>query len=264
MKAAADHLSSVTLELGGKSPAIIDQTADIGDTVAKVVWGKWLNAGQTCVAPDFIYIHEEIAGQFTDAIIAEARKRFPRQDYTSIISSHHFKRLQALLKDAKKKGANIDEDGGVDKEDRIIYPVILTEVDERMDVMNEEIFGPLLPIIKFRHLKEVIKQVNSKPKPLSLYIFSRNRKNIKEISKSTSSGNLVINDCVLQFAHPSFPFGGINNSGYGKSHGKAGFLAFSNEKSVLKQRRGITMAKLLYPPYSQLKKKLINLLLKYF
>ncbi len=264
MKAAASHLSSITLELGGKSPTIIDQTADVADTVRKVAWGKWLNAGQTCVAPDFIYVHEKVAERFTAAIIQEAQNRFPKNDYTSIVSHHHLERLQSMLEDAMEKGAKIEWEGGIDKEKQKIYPVILSEVQDSMEVMKEEIFGPLLPIRKFKDLNDVIKQVNRRPKPLSLYIFSTSRKNIELISTSTSSGNLVINDCVLQFAHPSFPFGGINNSGFGKSHGKAGFLAFSNEKSVLKQRRGLTMARLLYPPYSQLKNKLINLLLKYF
>ncbi len=262
MEAAARNLSSVTLELGGKSPTVIDETAELDDAAEKIFWGKWLNAGQTCVAPDYLFVHEKVYSKFISYLKAHAEKRYPEQFYTGIVNDKHHARLTHMVEDAINKGATKVEIPRTFS-NRKMAPIILENLVDEMLVMKEEIFGPILPVIKYQDLDEVIDHINARPKPLSLYFFSRSRKNQEKILHSTSSGNAVINDCVLQFANPGLSFGGIGQSGFGKSHGKDGFKAFSNKKSVLKQRTGLTLAKLLYPPYSKWKNRLINILLKH-
>ncbi|MEQ8880489.1 MAG: aldehyde dehydrogenase family protein [Cyclobacteriaceae bacterium] len=262
IEAAAINLSSVTLELGGKSPTIIDETADLDDAAEKISWGKWLNAGQTCVAPDYLFVHEKVYSKFISYLKVHAEKRYPEHFYTGIVNDKHHARLTHMVEDAVKKGANKVEISGTFSE-RKMAPTILEDLAEEMLVMKEEIFGPILPVLKYEDLDEVIDHINARPKPLSLYFFSMSRKNQEKILQTTSSGNAVINDCVLQFAHPRLSFGGIGQSGFGKSHGMDGFKAFSNKKSVLKQSTGRTLAKQLYPPYSKWKNRLINILLRY-
>ncbi|MFY0599862.1 MAG: aldehyde dehydrogenase family protein [Cyclobacteriaceae bacterium] len=265
MKAAASHLASVTLELGGKSPTIVDETADISDATMKIAWGKWVNAGQTCVAPDYVFVHSKVKDDFLAGLTEKAKFLYSEKaNYTSIVNERHFERLSAMMNDSNLNDSSLYLSGKVNKSNLTIEPTIYTDVSEEALIMKEEIFGPLLPVIVYDNLEAVINEINSREKPLALYHFSRSRKIQKKIVEQTSSGTVVINDCVLQFAHPSLPFGGVNNSGFGKSHGKFGFQAFSNEKSVLKQRRGQTMAKLLYPPYNSWKNKLIDTLIKYF
>ncbi len=263
MEAASKHLSSITLELGGKSPSIVDETADLKDAAQKITWGKWLNAGQTCLAPDYLYVHQKVHTRFLGYLKEQAKRIYPDESYTGIVNEKHYSRLKEMIEDSIKHGAikfEIEEAHSMGK----MPPVILENISEEMLVMKEEIFGPILPVITYTDLAEVINYTNSQPKPLSLYFFSRSHKNQERILQRTSSGNVVINDCVLQFAHPGLAFGGVGQSGFGKSHGKDGFLAFSNKKTVLKQRVGLTAAKLFYPPYSKLKKRMINVLLKYF
>jgi len=263
MEAASKNLSSVTLELGGKSPTIIDETADLKDAAQKISWGKWLNAGQTCLAPDYLFIHEKVYSKFITLLKTHASERYPEEFYTGIINEKHHLRLRGMVENAVELGAEKFEVSG-EFSHRKMAPVILENTDDKMLVMTEEIFGPILPVLKYSDLNQVIDYINSKPKPLSLYYFSRSNKNQERILKETSSGNVVINDSVLQFAHPGLAFGGVGQSGFGKSHGMDGFMAFSNKKAVLRQRIGFTSAKLLYPPYTQLKNRLINILLKYF
>ena len=263
MEAASKNLSSVTLELGGKSPTIVDETADLKDAAQKISWGKWLNAGQTCVAPDYLFVHDHVYKSFVTLLKEQAQQIYPEESYTGIVNEKHHKRLQRMVQDATKLGA-VKYEVEMKSPYRKMAPVLLEKVTSEMTVMREEIFGPILPILKYTDIKQVIDHINKHPKPLSLYFFGRSCKNQNSILKSTSSGNVVINDCVLQFAHPGLAFGGVGQSGFGKSHGKDGFQAFSNKKSVLKQRRGLTSAKLLYPPYSKLKNRMIDMLLKYF
>ncbi|XOV92510.1 MAG: aldehyde dehydrogenase family protein [Bacteroidota bacterium] len=263
MEAAAKNLTSITLELGGKSPTIIDETASLKDAAEKIAWGKWLNAGQTCVAPDYLFIHEQVYDAFMDLFREQMKTAYPEESYTGIISEKHFSRLSDMIDQAVKLGAVKHMNENITNKQKM-PPVILEKPTEEMQVLQEEIFGPILPVLKYSDLEQVIKYVNSKPKPLSLYFFSRSRSNQERILKSTSSGNLVINDCVLQFAHPGLAFGGESQSGFGKSHGKDGFLAFSNKKAVLEQRIGLTTAKLLYPPYTRFRKFVIEFLLRYF
>ncbi|WP_421892117.1 aldehyde dehydrogenase family protein [Marinoscillum sp.] len=265
MNAAAKNLTSVTLELGGKSPTIVDETANITDAARKITWGKWTNAGQTCVAPDYVFVHRSRLQALLDGLRTEVEKRYhERRNYASIINERHHGRLSSLLKDAQERGAHVEFGGSMDTASHFIQPTVLTEVSDEMLLMQEEIFGPLLPLMVFDDLEEVIRYINDRPKPLALYLYSKSRANKEKVLKCTSSGSVVINDGVLQFGHPHLPMGGVGNSGLGKSHGKAGFLVFSHGKAVLKQRVGFTVARTVYPPYSSIKKKLIELMLKYF
>ncbi|EKB50757.1 aldehyde dehydrogenase family protein [Cecembia lonarensis] len=272
MKAAAENLSSVTLELGGKSPAIIDREADIQDAAEKIVWGKFVNCGQTCIAPDYILVQRSIQPAFAEALKVQVAKMYDpsgkgvekSKDYARIVSVKHLKRLKHLLADAERKGAQIYCGGYVDENECFFEPTILTTVEDNMEVMQEEIFGPILPIVTFDELAEAITYINARPKPLALYAFSKNSDTIKHIFKTTSSGGAVSNDCVLHFLQNELPFGGVNNSGLGKAHGHFGFLAFSNEKAVLQQRIGFTASKPLFPPYGFTGKKIIQSLIKWF
>lgn len=265
MEAASKNLTSVTLELGGKSPTIVDETANLKDAAEKISWGKWLNAGQTCVAPDYLFVQENIRDKFLDELKRATDKIYAKKDqYTGIVNEAHFKRINEWIMDAMEKGAKLEYGGSKDDDNLKIDPIILSEVGNDATIMEEEIFGPILPVLSFSDLDEVIDYINQHPKPLALYHFSSRKSYIDQVKRETSAGTMCINDCVLQFSHPELPFGGVNNSGIGKAHGHHGFLAFSNEKSVLKQRTGLTMAKTLYPPFDSLKKRVINLMIKYF
>lgn len=272
MKAAAEHLTSVTLELGGKSPAIVDQTCDLKDAAEKIAWGKFINNGQTCVAPDYVLAHHSVADALKEHLINAARQQFDSQkqgfdlsaDYARIVNRKHYDRINDLIRDALENGAEIAMGGEAKPDENFIPPTILTGVSENAAVMEEEIFGPVLPIQTYDKIEEAIEFINGKPKPLALYYFGRHTSNKKHILSSTSSGAVCINDCVLHFNHPNLPFGGVNNSGIGKSHGWHGFMAFSNEKPVLKQRVGLTTSKTVYPPYNNRVRQIVNLLMKYF
>ena len=185
-------------------------------------------------------------------------------DYARIVNDKHYERLIALLKDAQEKGASLAFGGNYDPHSRYIEPCILTDVTQDMTVMQEEIFGPILPIMTYENLDEAISLVNSFPKPLALYFFGEDAKARNQVLNETSSGNAVVNDCVLHFLHNDLPFGGVNNSGIGKAHGYYGFLAFSNEKGVLTQRVGTTSSTLLNPPYGVRTKQILSTLIKWF
>jgi len=272
MKAAAQHLSSVTLELGGKSPVILDETADLADAAQKIVLGKFVNCGQTCIAPDYVLVPENKK----EAFIAQAKATLQRyydpqqegiaqsQDYARLINDSHFGRVKSLFDNAREKGAVVEAGGDWNQEQRYFAPTLLSGITEEMGVFQEEIFGPLLPIITYTHLNDALALINSQPKPLALYFFGSATDRIKRVMTETSSGNVVLNDCVIHFLHSELPFGGVNNSGIGKAHGKYGFLAFSNEKGVLKQRVGFTNVTLLRPPYGLRVKKLIATMMKWF
>ncbi|MEQ8470337.1 MAG: aldehyde dehydrogenase family protein [Marinoscillum sp.] len=263
MAAAAKNLTSVTLELGGKSPTIVDQTANLKTAAKRIAWGKWTNAGQTCVAPDYIFVHRSKL----DAFVAEIKEQTnymysEKAHYASIINARHFDRVSELISDALSKGARVILSGK--QADNVIDPVILLNVTDDMRIMQEEIFGPVLPIKTYDNLEEVIDFINDRPKPLALYHYSQSQRLMKQVLSETSSGAVVFNDSVLQFGHPHLPMGGVNNSGIGKAHGEAGFRAFSHGKAVLKQRFGFSIASMVYPPYNTFKKTLIELMLKYF
>jgi len=266
MRAAANHLTSVTLELGGKSPAFVDETADLQDTAEKLVWGKFVNNGQTCIAPDYLLVKESIQKPLIETIEKQIEKVYnadkkgieKSDSYCRVVNQRHFTRLQKLMEDALLKGATIAVGGKVHAEDRFIAPTLLTDVKTDMAIMQEEIFGPLLPIITYQTVEQAIDLVNQGEKPLALYVFSKNKNMIEQVMRQTTAGGSCINECLLHVGHPDLPFGGVNNSGIGKSHGHFGFLEFSNARAVLKQRVGFTGFKLLYPPYTEKVKNLAD------
>ncbi|HOX81742.1 MAG TPA: aldehyde dehydrogenase family protein [Chryseolinea sp.] len=272
MKAAAENLTSVTLELGGKSPSIITDSARINEAAERTAVAKFVNNGQTCIAPDYILVDEKVAAKFTSAIIEQTKKLFANakgsfeesNSYCRIVNEKHFVRVNELIKDALNTGAKIEFGGKVNPETNFIHPMILSSVQMNSRVMQEEIFGPVLPIVTYKNLDDAITIIHSKPKALALYIYSTSKKVQEKILHETTAGAVCINDSGIHFLHHGLPFGGVNNSGIGKSHGHFGFLAFSNEKPVLKQKRGLTSVKAFYPPYTNLSKKLMDWFLKLF
>lgn len=271
MRAAAEHLSSVTLELGGKSPAIVDETADLRDAAEKLVWGKGLNAGQTCVAPDYLLVHEAARDQLVAEIGAVVQRFYnptgegiaASASFARIVNDHHYARVAGLLTEARAQGATVALGGHTDAPQRFIEPTVLTDVPAESRLMQEEIFGPLLPVRTFRDLPEAVAEVNSRPHPLALYVFTQRVEHQRYLLQNIPAGGACVNETILHLGHPELPFGGMGNSGLGRAHGLAGFQAFSNEKSVLQQRVGRTGLKPIYPPYTPQVKKLVNWLLKW-
>ncbi len=269
MRAAANHLTSVTLELGGKSPVLVAADANLREAARKIAWGKGLNAGQTCVAPDYVLVHERVH----DALVEELKDAFTafygetptaRQaspDLARIINDRHYARIAALLSGS---AAVVAFGGETDAASRYIGPTVLTGVDPNSVLMQEEIFGPLLPVLKVPDMDAAVAFVNTRPKPLALYLFSGNRRRAEALLARTTAGGGCINDTVLHFAHTGLPTGGVNTSGFGKAHGVHGFEAFSNARGLLRQRTRFSAIQLMYPPYTGFVRWLIDLTLKYF
>jgi aldehyde dehydrogenase (NAD+) len=267
MAAAAKNLTSVTLELGGKSPTIVDDTANLKKTAEKIAWGKLVNAGQTCIAPDYVLIDEKIETQFIayykEAVLKmffNVDKEINKQSYGKIINQKQFKRLMDLIKNSVAYGADLVLCGESDESDLTILPVIIRNVTPQSPIMQEEIFGPILPIVTFKKLENAIDFINKRPKPLALYIFSENNGNKEYILKATSAGGTCINDVLIHIGNPNLPFGGVNNSGLGSCHGYFGFKTFSHERAVVFQSK-IELMKMIYPPYEK-KEKLLKWLKK--
>ena len=266
MAAAAKHLTSVTLELGGKSPVIIDETADIKTAAEVLMWGKLSNCGQTCVAPDHVYVHEAVKDQFvaecrrvvTAAYGSTAIAQMTSPHFTHIINKRHTQRIASLLDDARAKGARILMGGEVDVVSSFVAPTLLDNIPADASIMSEEIFGPVMPVIAWRDIDTVIAQINAQPKPLALYVWSHNKARTRRVVTQTSSGGVGINHCVLHYVHGNLPFGGVNNSGIGSAHGVHGFKAFSHERAVLKAGP-VMVAKLFFPPYTGMKVKMIRM-----
>uniref|UniRef100_UPI00404ABC41 aldehyde dehydrogenase family protein n=1 Tax=Gelidibacter sp. TaxID=2018083 RepID=UPI00404ABC41 len=268
MKAASEHLTSVTLELGGKSPTIIDETANLKSAAKKIAWGKFINCGQVCIAPDYILIHESVKNEFLKEVKLQLETFYNNnaetsESYGRIVNQNHFKRLTNHLDDAKSKNATIEIGGKFSETDNFIEPTVISNLPGDATLMQEEIFGPILPIKTYKVIDEVIDYINSKEKPLALYIFSSSKKQINHIINNTRAGSTCINNNVLQYSNHHLPFGGSNNSGIGKSHGFFGFEEFSNKRSVLKQNFKGAM-ELLFPPYTDFKKKLADFTIKWF
>ncbi len=270
MKAAADNLSSITLELGGKSPVVVDESANIKDAAKKLVWSKYSNAGQTCIAPDYVLVHEKVKDVLLSSMEHEIQLFFGQNsdlrhnspELARIIDDRHFGRLQGLLEQAVKAGAKIFTGGNSVKGEKYIEPTILTDVSHDDSIMQEEIFGPILPVISYANLEEVIDCINKRTKPLALYIFSKNKGNIDHILSKTSSGGCCINDTLTQFVHPNLPFGGVNHSGLGSAHGFAGYKAFSHARAIVRNSRFSTL-KLIMPPYNRFKRFIVEIVYKY-
>ena len=264
MEAASKHLTGVTLELGGKSPVVVDETANISDAAWKLAFYKFTNAGQTCTAPDYILCHKSKQ----DQLVAGLRENFNRffekdgtktnEDYCQIINHGHFDRVKRYLDAAVEGGATIAFGGKTDRDSRFIEPTVLCNVSLDSEIMNEEIFGPLLPVLSYENFDEVVSFINERHRPLALYLFSSNRKNQNRLSNETSSGGFLVNDCVINHANPHLPFGGINNSGIGSYHGKFGFDELSHHKAVLKST-SLSPFKLMIPPYTPFVEKLVRL-----
>jgi aldehyde dehydrogenase (NAD+) len=269
MTAAAQNLTSVTLELGGKSPWILDETANVEKVCAKLAWGKLVNNGQTCIAPDYALVHSSKKDQVIAATIKSINEMYNAdnkgvinsESYCRIVDDRHFARVKSLIDDATSKGAKIVFGGEYDPKQRYISPTILTDVNDSMRIMQEEIFGPVLPILFFDEIDEAIEIINKKEKPLALYINSSKNSKINYILQNTSAGGTVINDTLLHFAHAELPIGGVNHSGIGKSGGKWGFNEFSNERAVVKQKFGTF--EMVYAPYTTKVDKLVRFLSKY-
>ena len=251
MEAAAKHLTSVTLELGGKSPTVIDKDVNLEKAAEKIAWGKLVNSGQTCIAPDYVFVHQHHLDEFIGHYKVAAEKLFftDTKSYGKIISLKHFTRLKALVEEAIDKGARLDFGGTFDEVEQSIKPVVLSKIPAGSKIMEEEIFGPILPLIAYENLDDVIEQINAKSKPLALYIFSKNKANIKKLIKSTSAGGTCVNDVLIHISNPKLPFGGVNGSGMGSSHGFFGFKTFSHERAIVFQS-SIDFNSLIYPPYS--------------
>lgn len=265
MKAAAKHLSSVTLELGGKSPVIIDETADLKAAAKRLAWGKWMNAGQICIAPDYIFVHHTQKEQFLTElrkVVEEFYDRNPTESvsFCSMVNEKHAERVYGYLEEAVEKGAKIQFGGG--KEGKRIEPTVISNVPLGSAIMKEEIFGPVLPVLPYREKEEVIRYIHHGEKPLALYIFSKNEGNINYFLTNTRAGGSCINNADMHFLQPYLPFGGDNYSGLGKAHGHWGFLAFSNERAVYRQNIPSVLEKLM-PPYTSGKNKVIEAIVKW-
>lgn len=268
MEAGAKHLSSVTLELGGKSPLIIDGTLDLKTSVSKAVWGKLINNGQTCIAPDYILIKEELLNEFVDEFKNHMDKTFgkdPQQspDLARIINLRNFDRVQGLVEDALEKGAQCPYGNEYDRSELYIKPTILTHLSPDSDILQEEIFGPIFPIVTYQHLQDITHFINDREKPLALYIYSKNQEFIDQITKLTSSGAVMVNETLMHIMHPNLPFGGVNNSGIGASTGRFGFEDFSHVKPVLQVNQLFSATKYINYPYGGLTQKIVNLMIKY-
>jgi aldehyde dehydrogenase (NAD+) len=259
MNTAARHLTPVTLELGGKSPTIVHRDAHLEYAAKRIAWGKYFNAGQTCLAPDYLLVHREIKERFINIFIKTIISFYGNNpstspDYARIINSRHFARICALM-----KSGTIIHGGRTDPGTRYIEPTILDNVHLEDPIMKEEIFGPLFPVISYENIEEALNIINAMPRPLALYLFTKDRKIEKLVLQNTSFGGGCINDTVSHVGSANLPFGGIGDSGMGLYHGKAGFDTFSHQRSVLKRSNLIDM-KLRYPPYG----KRVNLLKKLF
>ena len=247
MAAAAKNLTSVTLELGGKSPTIVDASANLKLAAKNIMWAKFANSGQTCIAPDHVFVHESVKDQWVDICREELKKAYGNSltdqqnspHLAHMVNARHTGRVKALLEDATAHGARSLTGGGMGESDCFIQPTLLDKVPDAARVMQEEIFGPLLPIIGFTNLDEVIERINAGPKPLALYIYSKTEKNIDAVLTRTVSGGACVNHSLMQFLQGNLPFGGVNNSGIGNAHGHYGFKAFSHERGVVRTQFSI-------------------------
>lgn len=270
MEAASKNLTSVTLELGGKSPVIVDESANLKKAARNVAWGTFSNNGQTCIAHDHLYVHQNVKDDFltelhkavSEMYGATAEEQDQNPDYCRMVNSRHFERVNKLLRDAIDRGARPIIGGQTRAEENYIAPTVLTDVPQNAAVMEEEIFGPLLPIIPYSNIEQPIREINGRPKPLALYIYSRNKANIERVLEETSAGGSCVNHSLVHFLHGNLPFGGVNNSGIGNSHGYYGFRAFSHERAVL--RESYSSTPMLYPPYTGFSRFMAKLTLKYF
>jgi len=256
MKAASEYLTPVVLELGGKSPCIVESDANLEVTAKRILWGKFLNCGQTCIAPDYVLVNKEVETKFIDTLTKNLKAFYgdnPQKspDYSRMINERHCARVAKLIEDGKSKG-QIIAGGIVDVKEKYIAPTILKNVSKDNPLMDDEIFGPVLPILSVNNMDEAINYINSRPKPLALYLFTPNKDKQSQVIQRTTSGGVCINDCLMHNANTELPFGGVGESGIGAYHGKWSFDCFSHHRGVLS--RGYAMDNAIrYPPYSDAK-----------
>lgn len=260
MRAAAEYLTPVTLELGGKSPCIVDSSADFNVTAARIVWSKWMNSGQTCVAPDYILVEKSQTQKLIDAIKAKIKEFYGTDvaqspDYGRIINERHFARLAHYL-----ENQNVVHGGETDANSKYIAPTIVLDPDLDSPLMQEEIFGPILPIVSLDNIDQAIPFVNQRAKPLALYVYTKNDQFEKQVLGSTSAGNVCVNDGFMFMVNANLPFGGVGNSGMGSYHGQSGFDTFSHLKTVMK-RSFMFDFDLRYPPFTDKKFSILKKLL---
>lgn len=265
-QAAAQHLTPVTLELGGKSPALVDASADIAQVAERLAFGKLLNAGQTCIAPDYILAPRALVQPLADALIAAVRRLYPsiagNADYSAIATPRHLARLQGLLDDARAKGARLLPTHESSGEGRKLVPHLLLDVNEGMTVMQEEIFGPLLPILPYDSEQQALDYIKDHDRPLALYWFGADSAARERVLAQTHAGGVTLNDCIWHIGQEDQPFGGVGASGQGAYHGIWGFNTFSKMKPVFNQPRFFAGTKLFYPPYGATFERLLALLKK--
>ncbi|MEZ4339887.1 MAG: coniferyl aldehyde dehydrogenase [Sandaracinaceae bacterium] len=268
MAAAAKNLVPVTLELGGKSPAIVHESYPIEKAAETIALGKWFNAGQTCIAPDYVLVPEGRLDALVDALQAAVRNNYPslenNPDYTSVVNARHRERLEALIADAEDKGARPIAINPADERfagSNKLPPTLLTGVRDEMIVMQEEIFGPLLPLVPYGHLEDALRYVADRPRPLALYYFDDDERRVERVIERSCSGGVAINACMMQFGIDDAPFGGIGPSGMGAYHGREGFLTFSHTKTVFHQAK-LNGARLLAPPFGAVLETAMKLLLR--
>lgn len=268
MRAAAAHASAVTLELGGKSPTIVDASADLNRAARVITWAAFANAGQTCITPDYVYVQRDVAAALRDKVLAEVRRvwgadseeRRRNPDYCRIVSERHATRLAELIADARAQGAQILFGGASDPAARYVEPTIVWNPPPESRLMQEEVFGPILPLLPYDSLADVIAAINERPKPLALYLYTRDRAVRREVIERTSSGGVVVNHSMLHFLHERLPFGGVNESGLGSYHGYYGFRAFSHRRAVLVDHW--SPSRFMMPPYAGMPHRVISLLLR--
>ncbi|MBB3117316.1 coniferyl aldehyde dehydrogenase [Pseudoduganella violacea] len=269
MRAASEHLVPVTLELGGKSPAIVEQGHDLERAAGSIAYGKLANAGQTCIAPDYVLVHEAEVEGFVQAYDGAVRALYPEgpssANYTSIVNERHYGRICALLDDARAQGARVSEvgvqPGDAHQRPHTLAPTLVLGATNEMRVMQDEIFGPVLPVISYRTLDEAIAYINAHPRPLALYYFGFDRASQRQVLNRTTSGNVTLNDTLLHFAQDDLPFGGVGPSGIGAYHGIEGFRSLSHAKGIFQQSR-INFSGLLRPPFGKLAHLIVKFLLR--
>jgi len=260
MQAAARHLASVTLELGGKSPVLVARDADLSVAAKRVAWGKLLNAGQTCIAPDYALVEREVLGDFVDQLVAamaSLQGPDPRSSATRIVNDRHLERLAGLLASA---GGTVVTGGTVDRERRLVAPTVILDPEPTSPLMQEEIFGPILPVLGVQDLEEAVAFVASRPKPLALYLFTRSRQTEQRVLAGTTSGGVCVNHTMVHFLAPELPFGGVGASGMGAYHGRAGFEELSHRRSVVRRPTRPDLP-LTYPPFDDRKERWLRRLL---
>ena len=257
MEAAAKHLTPVTLELGGKSPTIVDATANLRVAARRIAWGKFLNAGQTCIAPDYLLVDKKVASAFVGELRVAIKEFYgddPKQsgDYARIVNGHHFNRLASML----ESGSAVIG-GETDANTKYIAPTVLSDVNISAPVMQDEIFGPILPMVEIDNVAEAIAFINSKPHPLALYVFSEDDRAIDTVIERTTAGGVTVNGTILHISNPNLPFGGVGESGMGAYHGKSSIDIFQHRKPVLRKSTKVDPS-IAYPPYTEKKMKLIR------